>query len=74
MMTMINESTLHILNGQAMYDFFKRTNFLHGEMMVPFNEAMCFGDTSDESYFTKIVNGSVFCNQAETFFIVQRLP
>jgi hypothetical protein len=55
MLTMINELTLHILNGQAMYDFFKRTNILQGEMMVPFNEAMCFGDTSDELFTREFI-------------------
>lgn len=38
-----------------MYDFFKRTNFLQGEMMVPFNEAMCFGDTSEELFTPEFV-------------------
>lgn len=52
---MIKELTIHILNGQAMYDFFKRTNFLQGEMMIPFNEAMCFGDTSDELFTREFV-------------------
>ncbi|WP_052427329.1 hypothetical protein [Neobacillus niacini] len=47
---MIRESTLHILNGQSMYDFFKKTNFLEKELMIPFNEAMCFGDTSIELF------------------------
>jgi hypothetical protein len=52
---MIKETTLHILNGQAMYDFFKRTNFLQGEMMIPFNEAMCFGETSEELFTPEFV-------------------
>jgi hypothetical protein len=52
---MIKETTLHILNGQAMYDFFIRTNFLQGEMMIPFNEAMCFGDTSEELFTREFV-------------------
>lgn len=52
---MINELTLHILNGQAMYDFFKRTNFLKGELMIPFNEAMCFGDTSEELFTREFI-------------------
>ncbi|WP_221563306.1 AraC family transcriptional regulator [Alkalihalobacillus sp. TS-13] len=37
---------LHILNGQVMHDHFKKTRFLSHEMMVPFNEAMCYGVTS----------------------------
>jgi hypothetical protein len=42
---MIPLRTLHILNGQAMYNFFKKTNFLDQELMAPFNEAMCYGKT-----------------------------
>ncbi|MFP7296891.1 AraC family transcriptional regulator [Neobacillus niacini] len=42
---MIRERTLHILNGQAMYLYFKKTHFLEKELMVPFNEAMCYGKT-----------------------------
>lgn len=41
------ENTLHILNGQWMYEHFKQSKFLEGEMMIPFNEAMCYGDVSD---------------------------
>jgi hypothetical protein len=47
---MIREHTLHILNGQAMFDYFKKTHFLIDEIMVPFNEAMCFGCVSDELF------------------------
>ena len=55
LVTMVHETTLHILNGQAMYDFFKRTNFLQGEIMIPFNEAMCFGDISDKLFTREFV-------------------
>jgi hypothetical protein len=54
---MIRKETLHILNGQAMYNFFKRTNFLEQELMVPFNEAMCYGKTCNDLFsneFTEI--------------------
>ncbi|MFZ7946009.1 hypothetical protein [Neobacillus sp. 19] len=54
---MIRKRTLHILNGQAMYNFFKRTNFLEQELMVPFNEAMCYGKTYNDLFsneFTEI--------------------
>ena len=49
---MIHNKTLHILNGQAMYDFYQKTDFLKGETMVPFNEAMCYGGT-DRDLFSK---------------------
>lgn len=40
-----------------MYNFFIKTNFLEQEWMVPFNEAMCYGNTSYDLFsneFTKI--------------------
>lgn len=51
---MMNQ-TLHILNGQSMYDFFKKTHFLEQERMIPFNEAMCFGDISSELFSHEFV-------------------
>lgn len=48
---------LHILNGQVMFETFKRTGFLEGEWMIPFNEAMCVGEVSADifsSEFNKI--------------------
>ena len=47
--------TLHILNGQAMYDYFKKTHFLEDEIMIPFNEAMCFGDISGDLFSQRFV-------------------
>ena len=41
---------LHLLNGQSMYHFFKSIDFLGGELMIPFNEAMCYGDTCSEIF------------------------
>ena len=43
---MTDNQTLHVLNGQAMYHQYKAENFLDGERMIPFNEAMCYGETS----------------------------
>jgi hypothetical protein len=54
---MIRKRTLHILNGQEMYNYFKETHFLEQEMMVPFNEAMCYGTTCNDLFsheFTEI--------------------
>lgn len=42
---MIKHQTIHILNGTEMYKSFKETGFLEGEEMIPFNEAMCYGET-----------------------------
>ena len=52
---MIRKRTLHILNGQAMYNFFKRTNFLEQELMVPFNEAMCYGKTYNDLFSNEFI-------------------
>ncbi|MCM3690917.1 hypothetical protein [Neobacillus niacini] len=52
---MIRKRTLHILNGQAMYNFFKRTNFLEQELMVPFNEAMCYGETYKDLFSNEFI-------------------
>ena len=52
---MIQKNTLHLLNGQAMYDHFKKTHFLEDEMMIPFNEAMCYGNTSNDLFSDEFV-------------------
>ena len=54
---MTQKRILHLLNGQSMYDFFKSTDFLGEELMIPFNEAICYGDTCSEIFsdsFTQI--------------------
>ncbi|WP_342429902.1 hypothetical protein [Neobacillus sp. FSL H8-0543] len=52
---MIQKNTLHILNGQAMYDYYRETHFLEGEMMTPFNEAMCYGNTSNDLFSDEFI-------------------
>lgn len=47
---MIRPDTLHILNGQAMYNYFKKTHFLEQDKMIPFNEAMCYGNTVNDLF------------------------
>ncbi|WP_261132029.1 AraC family transcriptional regulator [Bacillus sp. Marseille-Q3570] len=47
---MNHSPTIHILNGQVMYDHFKKTRFLNHDMMVPFNEAMCYGETCTDVF------------------------
>ncbi|MDR4949970.1 AraC family transcriptional regulator [Neobacillus cucumis] len=46
---------LNILNGQAMYDYYKQTDFLKGERMLPFNEAMCYGSTCKDLFSHEFV-------------------
>jgi hypothetical protein len=41
---------LHILNGQEMYRHFTKTQFLESEIKIPFNEAMCYGNTSKDIF------------------------
>lgn len=43
---MIKNRTLHILNGEDMYNYFKKIRFLEKDLTVPFNEAMCYGSVS----------------------------
>ncbi|MEK5443424.1 hypothetical protein [Fredinandcohnia sp. FSL W7-1320] len=50
---MNQQKTLHILNGMEMYTYFKRTSFLEDELMIPFNEAMCYGNTCEELFSEK---------------------
>lgn len=53
---MLLQDTLHILNGQAMYDYFNKTDFLEQEMMIPFNEAMCYGNTVEGLFSHEFVD------------------
>lgn len=48
--------TIHILNGQEMYNDFKKTHFLEQEMMIPFNEAMCYGETCSDLFSQEFID------------------
>jgi hypothetical protein len=52
----MQKKTLHILNGQAMYNYYKETDFLKGEWMVPFNEAMCYGSTCKDLFSPEFID------------------
>jgi hypothetical protein len=52
---MIRKDGLHILNGQEMYNYFQKTHFLEQEMMIPFNEAICYGNTSTDLFLDEFV-------------------
>lgn len=52
---MESKNKLHILNGQVMYDHFQKTRFPKDEMMIPFNEAMCYGDTVSEVFSDEFI-------------------
>ncbi|WP_101842715.1 AraC family transcriptional regulator [Halobacillus sp. Marseille-P3879] len=54
---MIRTGTVQILNGTEMYKNFKETHFLEPELMIPFNEAMCYGAACEDLFsdeFTEI--------------------
>ncbi|MBK1812760.1 helix-turn-helix transcriptional regulator [Clostridium sp. YIM B02505] len=43
--------TLHILSGLSMLDFFRKNHLIHeNEVYVPFNEAMCWGETAEKIF------------------------
>ncbi len=51
----MNLNTLHIINGQIMYNFFQEKGILKDENMASFNEAMCYGKTSSTIFSTEFV-------------------
>ena len=52
---MIQNQTIHILNGTEMYKRFKETHFLKTEEMIPFNEAMCYGETCEAIFSDEFI-------------------
>ncbi|KPL60964.1 hypothetical protein [Rossellomorea vietnamensis] len=52
---MIQNQTIHILNGTEMYKHFKETGFLKTEEMIPFNEAMCYGETCEDIFSEEFI-------------------
>lgn len=53
--TLNNKDTLNILNGQAMFDYFKKYNLNKDEMYNPFNEAMCVGEATMDIFSAEFV-------------------
>jgi hypothetical protein len=60
------DNTLHILNGSEMYKHFKDTRFLGSEIMVPFNEAMCCGNTCEVIFSEEFNNMRAKVHQVTT--------
>ncbi|MEH7380954.1 hypothetical protein V7138_10775 [Bacillus sp. JJ1533] len=60
------KKTVHILNGQAMYNYFNKTHFLEQEVMIPFNEAMCYGDTSSDLFSQQFIELRASVHQVTT--------
>lgn len=47
---MNGENVLNILNGQSMYNYFKQHHFDINGIYVPFNEAMCVGEVTNDIF------------------------
>lgn len=47
---MSDKNTLNILNGHVMYEYFKGHNLNKNGIYVPFNEAMCVGEVTDNIF------------------------
>ncbi len=47
---MNKNNTLNILNGQVMYDYFKKQHLDEGELYIPFNEAICVGKVTADIF------------------------
>ena len=47
---MKKETVLHVLNGQCMYDYFQKIGFKQRGKVIPFNEAMCVGEVTEDIF------------------------
>lgn len=52
---MKDENKLNILNGQAMYDYFKQNHLNEDGVYIPFNEAMCVGSVSSDIFSSQFI-------------------
>lgn len=52
---MNDENILNILNGQLMYDYFKKNHLNENGIYVPFNEAMCVGEASPDIFCSQFI-------------------
>src|SRR5690625_3680068 len=50
-----NNDVLNILSGQGMYDVFENNEVMVNGDFVPFNEAMCFGQTTDQIFTDRFI-------------------
>lgn len=66
----MNEKRIvNILNGQAMYDYFKRYQLDKSGAYVPFNEAMCVGDVTEDIFSNRFIKCrcDAFCITIEQY-------
>ena len=52
---MNERNILNILNGQAMHDYFKQHHLDRSGIYVPFNEAMCVGESSADIFSNEFI-------------------
>lgn len=52
----MGKQAVNILNGQSMYNYFKRYNMMTNGIYIPFNEAMCIGDVSEQIFSDDFLN------------------
>jgi hypothetical protein len=45
-----NKDTVNILNGQSIFDYFKKYNLNKNGIYAPFNEAMCIGEVTADIF------------------------
>jgi len=50
------KKTLHVVNGMEMYKYFKEKDFIDPDIMVPFNEAMCYGKTCEALFSDEFID------------------
>lgn len=48
-------NVLNILNGQSMYNYFKKNQLDKGGVYIPFNEAMCVGEVSPNIFSNEFI-------------------
>lgn len=55
-----HSKTLHILNGGCMLDSFQRDDLMsENAVYIPFNEAMCWGETTEEIFSSEFIEKRV---------------
>lgn len=52
----MDKKIINILNGQYMYDYFKRNHIITEGINISFNEAMCVGEVSKEIFSDEFIN------------------
>ncbi|GIO29829.1 hypothetical protein J2TS6_09700 [Paenibacillus albilobatus] len=53
---LFDKDVLHILNGQVMYEEFKKNRLMGDSDYAPFNEAMCVNATTDRIFDEEFIN------------------